>query len=615
MNCGTSQLYLKIIIKKLGIMKSKVIVYLLYFLALISVACSQTVSYEQRNNDTSFESVTVWRDGSPMTKEKVDGVIYITKENKFYKRIFSGKLNVKWFGARGDGLTDDSKAVQAAFDYGESLFFPAGKYKFNARLSKQIELEGDAGNTYLMPFDIKRAIIVYNTKAPFWTYSSSVANMIISSNNKTGTAISFGTDLNGKQELDGQYSGNVTFRNVLFQGFDRAISFPWGNIGCSFYSCSFQQNRYGVYSLDNKGTGNIMHAGNKYFYTCEFDSNDVGVYFHNLTDGFGGVSFTDCIFQFNLINGFFYSNNTYTPISFINCWDEKKSDDVSKMVDVDAFDNKKRISKKYKSTSYIFDGKDCSYNFIGGRLTNADIRGMNIVVSAYSSKVEYRKTVSSEPFSIAATSFLDLYSPSTDAGIQAVPGIRLIGFPNLKSDVFRVSETNSQARYLPLQADFSMSTKIEHFSVNFNKPIDLNGSFLTEKSESLRANDNSFSGQLVKLRFSEKNQYIAVENSKATLKPGYYFIFIKSKVSQGSPMFFVWNRNRVQFVSFTPFLDGESHAYGAYGYLPNTSEIFLDISSNDGKKVEVLLEKYEIYKFNSLKELKDFFIKNNNDWK
>jgi hypothetical protein len=47
-------------------------------------------------------------------------------------RIYDGFVDVRWFGARGDGATDDTKALQAALDevrvHGASLFFPPGRY-------------------------------------------------------------------------------------------------------------------------------------------------------------------------------------------------------------------------------------------------------------------------------------------------------------------------------------------------------------------------------------------------------------------------------------------------------------------------------------------------------
>lgn len=53
---------------------------------------------------------------------------------------FADVINVKDYGAVGDGVTDDTAAIQAAFDYAitknqATVFFPAGKYLCNSRIS------------------------------------------------------------------------------------------------------------------------------------------------------------------------------------------------------------------------------------------------------------------------------------------------------------------------------------------------------------------------------------------------------------------------------------------------------------------------------------------------
>ena len=52
---------------------------------------------------------------------------------------FADIVNVKDFGAKGDGVTDDADAVQAALDHGASLgrtvFFPSGTYLITEALS------------------------------------------------------------------------------------------------------------------------------------------------------------------------------------------------------------------------------------------------------------------------------------------------------------------------------------------------------------------------------------------------------------------------------------------------------------------------------------------------
>lgn len=67
----------------------------------------------------------------------------------------SDSLSVKDFGAVGDGVTDDSAAVQAAINSvtSGSIYFPAGNYRINTGLvveNKSIQLIGDGFSTQLV---------------------------------------------------------------------------------------------------------------------------------------------------------------------------------------------------------------------------------------------------------------------------------------------------------------------------------------------------------------------------------------------------------------------------------------------------------------------------------
>jgi hypothetical protein len=55
-----------------------------------------------------------------------------------WMRIYDDGVNVRWFGAKGDGVVNDSPAIQAMIDFSESAFcemyFPAGSYLVGSRL-------------------------------------------------------------------------------------------------------------------------------------------------------------------------------------------------------------------------------------------------------------------------------------------------------------------------------------------------------------------------------------------------------------------------------------------------------------------------------------------------
>lgn len=53
-----------------------------------------------------------------------------------WRRVVSaGPLNIRWFGARGNGKVDDAPAIQAALDTGLPLYFPAGDYACRSSLT------------------------------------------------------------------------------------------------------------------------------------------------------------------------------------------------------------------------------------------------------------------------------------------------------------------------------------------------------------------------------------------------------------------------------------------------------------------------------------------------
>ena len=55
-----------------------------------------------------------------------------------WKRIYSGALNVRWFGAKGDSSADDTAEIQSAVDAssdGGSIYFPSGEYLVSSSIS------------------------------------------------------------------------------------------------------------------------------------------------------------------------------------------------------------------------------------------------------------------------------------------------------------------------------------------------------------------------------------------------------------------------------------------------------------------------------------------------
>jgi hypothetical protein len=90
-------------------------------------------------------------------------------------RIYSGPLNVQWFGAYGDGTHDDTLAIQAAINAAyrlrnKAVQFPVGQYRVSNTIyvHQGIALlgEGSQGsnqNTAPLSFNMRARICLYST--------------------------------------------------------------------------------------------------------------------------------------------------------------------------------------------------------------------------------------------------------------------------------------------------------------------------------------------------------------------------------------------------------------------------------------------------------------------
>lgn len=76
-------------------------------------------------------------DSADATSADNGGTVLVSTSGARFKRLYDGSLNVKWFGAKGDGVNDDRPAIQSAIDAGGArcnIYFPQGTYRITQSL-------------------------------------------------------------------------------------------------------------------------------------------------------------------------------------------------------------------------------------------------------------------------------------------------------------------------------------------------------------------------------------------------------------------------------------------------------------------------------------------------
>lgn len=539
-----------------------------------------------------------------------------------YSMIDGAPANVLDFGAIGDGVANDSVAIQAAVDTGRSVYFPAGTYLCNISINNKTILYGDGSiSSRIKPFSAAIPAMIYTIAAVFdpspaayWSYQSVVRNLGFfgAGRNSGNIGFSFGSSGPDNHTTNAEYANNVTFYNCVFKELTIGVLFPFGNIGSAFYSCGFQASYYGIYSLNNKsGFGDPMHAGNKYFYNGEISDNNCGVYIDNGNQiGFGGVVFTDTIFEYNNIA--LYLNNDAalsTAVSFNNCWNEGNGI-VLGLPDViiDLWTGSVKTSQ-VASSAYPWIIKNSLTTMDGGFVYGVHLKGSKSRLNVQNSIVESVIGFGGTPC-LVDNENSRIYFENCDSysGFGGSPRAVCVGVNYSEiTDATVLQGASSRLRYLPL----SYSTQItggafsgSGVSVPFTSAENFTGAALgisTVVADGIKyANCNSYS-----FAFTTLAEYIWPANTVTTLPIGWFAYTFDVKVTLGAPEFSIQDLIGTVFGAVRITADSTWRTVGGVAYNPASATVQLT-AGNTSSTADWLISAYQVKPFESEAEAQEF---------
>lgn len=536
--------------------------------------------------------------------------------NRPINEKLSDFVSVLDFSADPDGVLDSSNAITSAIATGKAVYFPKGTYLCNVNINTKTVLYGDGSTeSIIKPFVYTSPAMVYTYAAQqnpitgYWNYHSEVRNLGFQGTGSgaaaTGIGFSFGSGNPATYTAGAEYANNVTFYNCFFSKLEKGVQFPFGNIGSQFYSCGFQNNYYGVYMLDNKsGSGDPMHAGNKYFYNGEFDYNVCAVYVNNNTDGFGAIAFTDTIFEYNSI-GFYIKNTqitTFTPIQFKDCWYEGNGTlSGATTATIDVWTGNTKTTSLIGVASYIiYNGQTI---IDGGFATGIFLQSNNSRVTVKNSRVETNSSFGGQANSItyadANIFFENCISASGYVTVSGYSGNgQCVGFntsidPSAEASAFTIA---SRFRYLPTSYNVLVGSGLGGTSQTFETAQGYSGaSFGTgtviSDGSPKYLDCNSFS-----FVYANASQYYYPTNASLVIAGGSWIAFtcdVRLSSATSAVFFSFGNLSTVTAGQITLGVEGIWRTVGGVAYVPNTATLSLWVGTGAAQTAVINISAFQ----------------------
>lgn len=202
-----------------------------------------------------------------------------------YSMIAGAPLNVRDFGAAGDGSTNDTTAIQNALNTNGgnvSLYFPKGVYLINSTIlipqNHATKMFGDGFNGQEVTNPVEGTVIKWAGAANGLMFSSNVAggantsgliinDMRFDGNNIASRGMVIGADAAHPQH---EYFTNVQFRNFAFNGTDACLDLA----GASYSKYGVADSNFINVLIDGGARALRVSSQQLNFYGCAFGAKN-----------------------------------------------------------------------------------------------------------------------------------------------------------------------------------------------------------------------------------------------------------------------------------------------------------------------------------------------------